>query len=269
MKRNELSVIGSLIIALLIVSAIFAPFLAPYDPYEQNLDQGLKGPTYQHVLGQDKLGRDILSRIIYGARISIIVGFTTVIISASVGIVIGSLSGFSGGLADEIVMRIIDIFLAFPGILMAIAVMAVRGPGLNNVIIALCLFGWVGYARLVRAQALAIKEREYILAALALGGSTIRIIARHLVPNLISPVIVQATFGMATAILAEAGLSFLGLGTQPPQPSWGSLLNEGRQFLLIAPHLTTFPGLAIMLVTLGFNFLGDSLRDRFDPKMKD
>ena len=266
MKENILAISGAIIIVILALTALFAPFLAPHDPFVQNLEEGLNGPSWKHLLGQDKLGRDILSRIIFGSRISILVGMVTVAISASFGIVVGSSSGFAGGLADEIVMRIMDILQAFPGILLAIAVMAVRGPGLNNVIIALCVFGWVGYARLVRAQTLSLREREYVLAALALGASNFRIIRKHLLPNLMAPVIVQATFGMATAILAEAGLSFLGLGTQPPQPSWGSMLSEGRQFLLIAPHLTTFPGIAIMLVTLGFNFLGDGLRDRLDPQ---
>ncbi len=266
MKEKILAISGAIVIVILALTALFAPFLAPHDPFVQNLEEGLNASSWKHLLGQDKLGRDILSRIIFGSRISILVGMVTVAISASFGIVVGSSSGFAGGLADEIVMRIMDILQAFPGILLAIAVMAVRGPGLNNVIIALCVFGWVGYARLVRAQTLSLREREYVLAALALGASNFRIIRKHLLPNLMAPVIVQATFGMATAILAEAGLSFLGLGTQPPQPSWGSMLSEGRQFLLIAPHFTTFPGIAIMLVTLGFNFLGDGLRDRLDPQ---
>jgi peptide/nickel transport system permease protein len=187
-------------------------------------------------------------------------------ISLLIGLTIGSISGYYGGFVDELFMRVVDILMAFPGILLAIAMVAVLGPSLNHVILALCLIGWVGYARLVRGQVLYVRELEYVTAAHALGASPARIITCHLIPNLIAPVIVEATFGMAGAILAEASLSFLGLGVQPPTPSWGAMLNEGREFLLFAPHATTFPGLAIMLVVLGFNFLGDGLRDYLDVK---
>ena len=248
------------------MTALSADIVAPYNPLEQNISQGLTAPSQAHWCGQDKLGRDLLSRIIYGSRISLWVGISTVSISLLVGLTIGSISGFYGGWIDEIFMRMVDILMAFPGILLAIAMVAVLGPGLNHVILALCLISWVGYARLVRAQVLYLRELEYVTAAYALGANPARIIIQHLVPNLIAPVIVEATFGMAGAILAEASLSFLGLGAQPPTPSWGSMLNEGRQFLLLAPHHTTFPGLAIMLVVLGFNFLGDGLRDYLDVK---
>ncbi|MGA1826070.1 MAG: nickel transporter permease [bacterium] len=264
--KDKFVAAGCVIILLVILTAIFAPQLSPHNPYQQNLVEGLNAPSVKHPLGQDKLGRDVLSRIIYGSRISIMVGLVTVTISLLVGTLIGSVSGYVGGAVDEIFMRIVDILLAFPGILLAIAIMTVLGPSLNNVIIALCIVGWVGYARLARGQILSIREREYIIAARAAGLGTARIIIGHIIPNIISPLIVQATFGIAGAIIAEAGLSFLGIGTQPPMPSWGAMLNDGRQFLLMAPHLTTYPGLAIMFTVLGLNFLGDGIRDILDPK---
>ncbi len=196
------------------------------------------------------------------------VGLITVGVSSIVGILLGALAGYFGGWTDEVIMRLTDILLAFPGLLLAIALMAVRGPGIPNVIIALSILGWVGYARLVRGQILALKQVEFVTAARALGAPSRRIIGRHLLPNILSPLLVEATFGMAAAILAEAGLSFLGLGTQPPNPSWGAMLNEGRRFLLEAPHLSLFPGLAIMVVVLAFNFLGDGLRDALDPTLR-
>jgi peptide/nickel transport system permease protein len=266
LRRLRLAIIGAAVILALIVCAATSPYLAPYDPQAMSLEQELSPPSAGHLLGQDKFGRDILSRIIYGARISLLVGVTTVLVSLSIGACVGCAAGFFGGLADEVFLRIVDIFLAFPGILLALSLMALLGPALSNVIIALCLVGWVGYARLARAQVLSLKERDFVLAARASGATDARIIFRHVLPNVLAPLTVEATFGMGAAITAEAALSFLGLGVQPPTPSWGSMLNEGRQFLLIAPHLTTFPGLAIMLVVLGFNFLGDGLRDWLDPR---
>jgi len=257
---------GLAILVLMICIAVLAPVLASYDPNVQNLSQGLSGPSLEHPLGQDKMGRDILSRLIYGSRISLYVGLTTALISLMIGAVVGTACGYWGGPADEILTRIIDILLAFPGILLALALMATLGPSINNVIMALCAVGWVGYARLARAQALALKERDFVLAARGLGSKTPHIIFHHLIPNLIAPLMVEATFGIGSAIVGEAGLSFLGLGVQPPTPSWGSMLNEGRQFLLVAPHLTLFPGMAIMLVVLGVNFFGDGLRDLLDPR---
>lgn len=257
---------GAAVTAAFIVVALAAPLIAPYSPFEQNLYDGLNGPGPEHVLGQDRLGRDILSRIIYGARVSLMVGFVTVSVSLVAGALIGTFAGYVGGKVDEFMMRLCDVFLAFPGILLAIAVMAILGPSLLNVIIALSLMGWTGYARLTRGQALSLREREFVLAAEATGASPARIIFRHIIPNIAAPVIVEATFGVASAIVAEAGLSFLGLGAQPPTPSLGAMLSEGRQFLLIAPHLITFPGLAIMAVVMGVNFLGDGLRDYIDPR---
>ena len=258
--------IGLLILTLFILIALFAPWLSPFDPLAQNLKEGLAAPSAEHWLGQDKLGRDILSRIFHGARISLWVGVMTVSISLSIGLAVGAAAGLFGGWVDDLLMRLVDLFLAFPGILLAIAFAAVLGPSLRNVILSLSIMGWVGYARLIRGQILVAREEEYVAAARALGAGPFRLIARHLLPNILAPVVVEATFGMAGAIVTEASLSFLGIGVQPPTPSWGSMLSDGRSFLLLAPHLTTFPGLAILLVVLALNLLGDRLRDRLDVK---
>ena len=265
--RNRLVLFGLAIMILMILAAALAPILAPYDPLAHSLDEGLSRPSWSHPLGQDKFGRDIMSRILFGARISLWVGLSTALVSLMIGMIFGATAGFLGGIFDELLTRAIDILLAFPGILLALALMAILGPSLNNVIIALCLVGWVGYARLARAQVLTVKERTYVAAARSLGASRRRIIFSHILPNILPPLLVEATFGIGGAIVGEAGLSFLGFGVQPPTPSWGAMLNEGRQFLLIAPHMTTFPGLAIMVVVLGFNFFGDGLRDMLDPRV--
>lgn len=266
MRDRTFIFIGALILIFLLGVAILAPVLAPHHPTEQNLEMDLLASSKDYPLGTDKLGRDILSRILYGARISVLVGISTVSVSLLIGLLVGSLSGYFGGWVDQLLMRLVDILLAFPGILLAIAFTAILGPGLNHVILALCLIGWTGYARLVRGEVLAIREREYIHAAQALGGSPGRIVLLHMLPNILPPLLIQGTFGMAAAIIAEGSLSFLGLGIQPPTPSWGSMLNEGRQFILVAPHLTTFPGLAIMVTVLGLNLLGDGLRDWLEKK---
>lgn len=265
--RNRLVLLGLVIIVIMILAALLAPLLTPYDPLDQHLDEGLSRPNWSHPLGQDRFGRDILARMLYGARVSLWVGVSTALVSLMIGMMIGATAGFLGGVFDEMLTRVIDILLAFPGILLALVLMALLGPSLNNVILALCLVGWVGYARLARAQVLSIRERTYITAARSVGATQSRIICSHILPNILPPLLVEATFGIGGAIVGEAGLSFLGFGVQPPTPSWGAMLNEGRQFLLIAPHLTTFPGLAIMLVVLGFNFFGDGLRDMLDPRL--
>lgn len=257
---------GLFLTAGFVAVAVLAPWIAPWPPSEQDLYGGLNGPGPEHLLGQDRLGRDILSRIMSGARVSLMVGLVTVSISAVTGSIIGAASGYAGGRLDGIVMRVLDVFLAFPGLLLAVAVMAVMGPSLMNVIIALSLMGWTSFARLARGQVLSLREREYVLAAESIGAGAARIILRHLLPNLAGPLIVEATFGVASAIIAEAGLSFLGLGVQPPTPSLGAMLSEGRQFLLVAPGLIIFPGLAIMMIVMGVNFLGDGLRDLLDPR---
>jgi peptide/nickel transport system permease protein len=257
---------GTAILLLLTAAALFAPVIAPYDPLGQNLDQDLIPHSSEHWLGTDKLGRDILSRIIYGGRISLLVGITTVALSLAIGIVIGSLSGYFGGWIDQMLMRLVDILMAFPGILLAIAFTAVLGPGLDHVILALCLIGWTSYARLVRGEILSLRERDFIQAARSLGCRPKRIILRHLLPNLLPPLLIQSTFGIAAAIVAEGSLSFLGLGVEPPTPSWGAMLNDGRQFLLVAPHLTTYPGLGLMITVLALNLIGDALQDRLDRR---
>jgi len=261
MKNSTSLMIGLTILGSIVAAAVFAPLLAPYSPSEQNLAADLLPQSPQHLLGTDKLGRDVLSRILYGGRVSIFVGVASVAVSLTLGFFIGSIAGYFGGWIDELLMRLVDVLLAFPGILLAIALTAVLGPGLNHVVLALCVIGWASYARLTRAEILLLRERDFISAAQALGGSPARIIVLHMLPNLASPLTIQATFHMAAAILAEGALSFLGLGIQPPSPSWGSMLNEGRQFLLVAPYLTTFPGIALMATVLGLNLVGDALTE--------
>jgi len=265
MKDKQLY-LGLGIIAGFMLIAIFAPLLAPFSPFEQDLLHGMALPDGEHLLGRDILGRDILSRMIYGSRVSIMVGVVVITICCSVGTLIGAVAGGFGGRVDSIIMRFIDIVMAFPGILLAIAVMSILGPGLQNLMVALCLTGWVGFARIARGQILSLRERDFVTAAVAMGSSPMRVILKHLIPNAAAPLIVEAAFGMAAVIVAEAGLSFLGLGIQPPAASWGSMLNDGRPFLLIAPHLTGFPGIALFLLVLGINLAGDGLRDRLDPK---
>jgi peptide/nickel transport system permease protein len=253
---------GACLVGLAVLAAVIGPWLVPYDPSAQELALRLEGPSRLHWLGLDELGRDILARVMSGARISLFVGLVVVSVSASIGAAMGALAGYYGGIIDEAISRVIDILLAFPGLLLAIALVAVLGPSLTNVVIALSLIGWVGYARVARAQVLQAREFEYVVAARAIGAATPRILIRHVLPAALPALTVQATLGMGGAILSEAALSFLGLGVQPPTPSWGAMLNYGRVHVLDAPHLTVFPGLAIAIVVLGLNLLGDSLRDR-------
>jgi peptide/nickel transport system permease protein len=258
--------LGAAIVVFAALAAIVGPFVTPFDPSAQDLALRLAAPTGSHPFGLDELGRDILARVLAGARISFLVGLTVVSVSASIGTLLGAVAGYFGGVLDDVISRVIDVLLAFPGLLLAIALVAVLGPSLGNVLFALTVIGWVGYARLVRGQVLRTRELEYVQAARALGAHSPRILWRHVVPSAIPAVVVQATLGMAGAIIGEAALSFLGLGVQPPTPSWGTMLNGGRAHLLDAPHLTIFPGLAIAVLVLGFNFLGDGLRDATDPK---
>jgi peptide/nickel transport system permease protein len=257
------------LLALFLVFALFAPWIAPQDPGTLDLSARLQPPSAHHWFGTDELGRDILSRVIYGARISMLVGASVVAGSLLLGLMFGSIAGYYGGYADRIFnVVIMNAFLSFPGILLAIAFVAFLGPGTFNLILALCIGGWVGYARLVRAQVLSVREKEFVEAARALGASDWRVITRHILPNIIQPVIVQAAIGMAGAVLAEATMSFLGLGVPPPTASWGSMLNDGRAHLFEAPHLVLFPALAVMLAVLSFNFIGDALRDYMDPRSR-
>lgn len=267
LKTNFALTSGAVITIALITVALLAPVLAPFDPSEQNTARRLEGPSDEHPLGLDDLGRDVLSRILYGARISLRVGFSVVFLAAAVGIMLGATAGYFGGKIDTLIMRICDMLLAFPGILLAIALVAVLGPSINNIVIALATIGWVGYARLVRGQVLKVREMEFVTAARALGAKSYRVIFRHVLPNVMSPVIVMATLGLAGAILSEAALSFLGLG-QPGTPSWGAMLTSGRAYLGLANHLAIFPGAAIMLAVMGLNFLGDGLIDALDPKYR-
>jgi peptide/nickel transport system permease protein len=258
--------LGTGIVALAVLAAIVGPLVVPYDPAAQQLALRLQGPSLVHPLGLDELGRDILARLVFGARVSLGVGVTVVSVSSLAGLALGALAGYFGGRIDDLISRLIDVLLAFPGILLAIALVAVLGPSLVNAVVALCAIGWVGYARLVRGVTLRTRELDFVQAARALGAGSSRILIRHVVPSALPAVAVQATLGMAGAILAEASLSFLGLGVQPPTPSWGTMLDAGRSHLFDAPHLTIFPGLAIAALVLGFNFLGDGLRDRLDPR---
>jgi peptide/nickel transport system permease protein len=268
-RKNPLALIGIVSVTVFVVFAVFAPWIAPSDPAQIDLAHRLAAPSLLHWCGTDELGRDILSRLIFGARISMLVGTCVVTGSLFLGLVIGSLAGYYGGRIDRFVnVVLMNAFLSFPGILLAIAFVAFRGPGIFNLILALALGGWVGYARLVRGQVLAVREREYVEAAKALGASDWRVIVRHILPNIIQPVIVQAAIGMAGAILAEGTMSFLGLGVPPPTASWGSMLNDGRTHPFDAPHLVLFPALAVMLAVLSFNFIGDALRDYLDPRSR-
>jgi peptide/nickel transport system permease protein len=255
--------------ALLVLAALLAPWLARHDPAAQNLPARLEGPSPAHWLGTDELGRDVFARVLYGARVSLTVGASVVASCAALGLLMGSLSGYFGGWFDRITNAIlINAFLSFPGILLAIAFAAFLGPGIEKVILALTVTGWAAYARLARGQVLKVKELDYVQAARSLGASHARILARHLLPNILAPVLVQATIGMASAILAESTLSFLGLGVLAPMPSWGAMVNDARGHLFDAPHLLLFPAFAVMLAVLAFNLLGDALRDWLDPRTR-
>lgn len=266
-RNSPLFGFGILLLFLFLLAAILAPWAAPEDPAHLNLLQRLLPPSHTHLFGTDELGRDILSRTVYGARISLLVAVCVVVLSLSIGLIVGCAAGFYGCWVDTLLnVYVTNAFLALPGILLAIAFIAFLGPGLGNLILALSLTGWVGYARLVRAQVMSVKEREFVEAARALGASDARVVFRHILPNILQPLIIQSSIGMAGAVLAEATLSFLGLGVPPPSASWGSMLNDARSHLFEAPHLVIFPALAVMLCVLSFNFIGDGLRDYLDPR---
>jgi peptide/nickel transport system permease protein len=261
-------VFGAVLVALLLVIAAGADWLAPYDPSVQALAENLAPPGADHWLGQDKLGRDILARVIHGTRVSLAVGVVTVAISLLLGAALGATAGFAGGWIDEIVMRAVDVLLAFPGLLLAIALTGILGPSLQNVVIALCLIGWTGYARLARGEIVRLRERDFVEAARALGVPERRILVRHLVPLLATPLLIQGTFGMAAAIVGEASLSFLGLGAQPPTAELGMMASQGRDFLFISEHIAIIPSLVIFLIVLAANILGDAFRDVLDPRLQ-
>jgi peptide/nickel transport system permease protein len=269
LRRSSLGRWGFALTLLLLIVALAAPWLAPYDPVAQNLPARLMAPSAAHWMGTDELGRDILSRIIFGTRVSMLVSVSVVFGAGIIGLAIGAVAGYFGGWFDNLInIVLINAFLSFPGILLAIAFAAFLGPGLDKVILALVVTGWAGYARLARAQVLQAKEMEYVLAARSLGASHTRILIRHLLPNILQPLLVQGTIAMAGAILAESTLSFLGVGVLAPMPSWGAMLNDARGHLFDAPHLVIFPALAVMTAVMAFNLLGDALRDWMDPRMR-
>lgn len=268
-KHSPLGRWAMAVSAVLLFIALFAPLLAPYDPAAQNLPARLSGPSGSHWMGTDELGRDVLSRVVYGTRVSVLVAVCVVLGCGAVGLAIGAMAGYFGGWFDRLVnVVLINAFLSFPGILLAIAFAAFLGAGIGKVVLALVITGWAAYARMARAQVLKVKEMDYVTAARSLGASDARILLRHLLPNIVQPVLVQATIGMAGAILAESTLSFLGLGVLAPAPSWGAMLNDARGHLFDAPHLVVFPALAVMTAVLAFNLLGDALRDWLDPRMR-
>jgi peptide/nickel transport system permease protein len=264
--ENRLNVLGLGIVSVVVLAAIFAPELAPYNPTEQDLFNRLQPPSVAHPMGTDQLGRDILSRLLFGARISLRLACVVVGITLTIGTTVGVAAGYIGGWVDEALMRVVDILLAFPGILLALVIAGFLGPSLTNIMIALAAVGWTQYARVVRGSVLSVREEEYVKAAQIMGVSDARIVVRHLLPNVLTPVIVLATMDMAYVILGTAGLSFLGLGAQPPTPEWGTMLASGRNFVETAWWVVNFPGIAIMMTVLGFNLLGDGLRDVLDPQ---
>ena len=266
-RENPLSVTGLIIILILATVALFAPLIAPYGPAAINVYNVLSPPNSAHLLGTDDLGRDVLSRIIWGSRTSLKVGFIAVGIAITIGTVLGAIAGFYGGTIDSLLMRFVDIMLAFPTFFLILAVIAIVEPSISTIMIIIGLTGWMDVARLVRAEFLTLKERDFVSAARAIGASDSRIIFRHIIPNALSPVFVAATFGIAGAILTESGLSFLGLGVQPPEPSWGNILTSGKDYITVAWWLSLFPGLAILITVLSYNLVGEGLRDALDPRL--
>jgi peptide/nickel transport system permease protein len=266
--RQPAIAVGAVVMLIFLLVALLAPLLAPYEPLGQNISAGLNAPSAAHLFGTDKLGRDIFSRILYGARISLFVGVAVVLISGAVGTLLGVVAGYLGGWADEALMRITDIFFAFPALILAMAIAGALGPSLQNALIAISAVTWPVYARLLRGQVLALKEREFVLAARTVGVPEWQIIVRHLLPNMLAPLLVQGSFDMGGAITAVAGLSFIGFGAQPPTPEWGVMISDARTYMATAWWMGTFPALAIMLVVGSFNLLGDGLRDLLDPRLR-
>lgn len=268
MTRNRLALFGAVVILIMVFAAIFAPWIAPYDPEKQYPMDALKPPSRQYLFGTDNVGRDTLSRVIFGARVSLFVGLTSMTIAAAIGIPLGLLAGYYGGLMESVAMRAMDTLLAFPAVLLAIFIVAVLGPSLNNAILAVGIIYIPAFARVTRANVLSIREKEFVEAARCLGASDGRLMLRSVLPNCLSPLLVQFSLGVGYAMLVEAGLSFLGLGVQPPTPAWGQMVGLARNFITLTPWLITFPGLAIFLAVLAFNFLGDGLREAMDPRLR-
>lgn len=268
-KRHRLGLTGAMVVLLLFSISLAAPALSPYDPSYIDIKSILKPPSYEHPLGTDQLGRDVLSRIIWGARISLMVGFVAIGIAAVIGVFLGAMAGYYGGYVDTIIMRFVDIMLCFPTFFLILAVVALLEPSIWNIMIVIGATGWMGMARLIRAEILSVKERDYVLAARALGASHARIIWRHIIPNAMAPVLVAATLGVAAAILTESALSFLGIGVQPPTPSWGNILTAGKDSIEVAWWLSFYPGMAILITVLGYNLLGEGIRDAIDPRLRE
>jgi len=268
LRKNRAAVVGAGIVGVFIALAVLAPVLVPYSPIQGALQDRLLPPSTTHWFGTDELGRDLFSRILFGARISLQIQIVAVVLALFVGVVLGSVGGYLGGRADDIIMRCMDVLLAFPSIFLALAIIAALGPGLFNLMLAAGISSIPAFARIVRASILSLKEREFVEAALALGSGANRVMFRHLLPNCLAPLIVQSTLRMATVLLTASGLSFLGLGVQPPTPEWGAMLSNARSYLIVAPHVATIPGLAIMVVVVGFNLFGDGLRDTLDPRLR-
>jgi peptide/nickel transport system permease protein len=269
LRQNKLAIVGMGLIGLFLLVAIFAEPLAPYDPFKQVLVERKAAPSAAHWLGMDEVGRDVLSRIIYGSRVSLQVGVVSMLGAIIAGTIIGSLAGYLGGWLDQLIMRFMDIMLAFPSLLLALTIVTILGPGLMNMLYAIAIISIPIYARLVRASVLSVKEEDYVLAARAIGNTPTRILFSGILPNCLTPIIVQGTLGIGTAILDAAALGFLGLGAQPPIPEWGTMLGRAQQVFFSAPHIGIFPGIAILLTVLGFNLLGDGMRDALDPRLKD
>lgn len=267
-KKNKMAIIGLVVICIFILMAVFAPIITPYKPEAQDLMNRFQAPSSKHLFGTDNFGRDVFSNVVYGARISLFIGLFATTISVILGTLIGAISGYFGGRIDNIIMRIVDVFLSIPSLVLAIAISAALGSGMFNLILAVSLAGVTSYARIVRGTVLSVKEQEFVEAARVGGAKDIRLIFRHILPNCTGPIIVQATLGVGTAILAAASLSFIGLGVQPPTPEWGGMLSNGRPYIRDNPHMTLFPGLAIALTIFSLNLLGDGLRDAFDPKQR-
>lgn len=268
LRRNRAAMVGAGIVALFVLLALLAPVLVPFGPVQGNFSDRLQAPSRTHWLGTDELGRDVLSRIIFGARVSLQIQVVAVALALVVGVTLGAVGGYLGGRVDNLIMRAMDVLLAFPSIFLALGIIAALGPGLGNLMVAAGISSIPAFARIVRGSILSLKEREFVEAARALGGGGGRILFRHLLPNCLAPVIVQATLRMATVLLTASGLSFLGLGVQPPTPEWGAMLSNARSYLIVAPHVATIPGLAIMVVVVGFNLFGDGLRDTLDPRLR-
>ncbi|MDT3427749.1 peptide/nickel transport system permease protein [Paenibacillus forsythiae] len=267
-KKNKRAIVGLWMVVIFVFVAVFARWLAPYDPIEQNMQSILNAPSLSHPFGTDEYGRDILSRVIYGAQISLMVGVVGVLISIVLGVALGTVAGYFGGKADLLIMRVMDVFMAFPSFLLALAIVSVLGPGMVNVMIAIGIFSVPTFARISRGSVMSVNGKEYIEAAKSMGSGHIRIIFKHVIPNSIAPIIVLSSMRIATAILTASGLSFLGMGAQPPTPELGAMLSSGRDYLRSDPYVSTIPGLAIMFMVLAFNMLGDGIRDALDPKMK-